>query len=335
MEDRLPLQGAGGAEHRAGACDEDAPQLTALHPPHQPPAAHRRHAAAAAAARVWVLLLGEQRVAAVDQLAVGHLHAAALEQLHQQVAADPAQVAGGDQVVVVGAAACVLQMGHDGVVHRRGHGCAHVVRVLDLLIHHAPHRAAAYFQILRLGVGRQQRAAAGGGGPGGLGRALGAHLQGKAKLALRRAEVAGGAADGVVQKAAGEQRAAQHQRLHEGGARAVLAEEGDAQRPGGEARRDDLVVQVAGDHHLHVLRAEACLLQRVIHRPAHHLALRQLPALHAQQVIVQQDVELIRQRALALFGAHDAGAGGDARRVVVHEGLSAHSAHRNHILAIQ
>ena len=75
---------------------------------------HAGTAAAAGAAAVYVLTVGvEDQQAAVG--VVGQLYPVPLCQLAQQVAAQPPQVAGDDQVIEVRAAAGVLQVGAYGV----------------------------------------------------------------------------------------------------------------------------------------------------------------------------------------------------------------------------
>ncbi len=75
------------------------------HALHQPAAADRGDAPAAAAAGVGILFLKEHARAAVDQLFIGHVGFVAVEQLHQDVPPDPAEIACGDQVVIGGGAA--------------------------------------------------------------------------------------------------------------------------------------------------------------------------------------------------------------------------------------
>ncbi len=311
---RLALLAADRAEHRAGAGDQRAFELAALQSLHQPAAADGGDAPASAAAGVGILFLKEDARAAVDQLFIGHVGFVAVEQLHQDVPPDPAEVACGDQVVVGGGAAGVGEVGRDAGADGRRHRRAHVVGIFDLQVDDAADRAAGHAQRVRRGLPGQQRAAAGRGRPARLRRALVAHLHRKAELALGGAVVARRGAERVVQIAAGDERRAEDQCLDERRARAVQPEERDAERPRGEARGDDLAVQVAAQHRLRRVGGEVGGAERALDGAADHLALGHLPALLAEQVILEDHVEPFRQRPLALLRTDDRGLRSDERR---------------------
>lgn len=85
--------------------------------------------------------------AAVDVLGLGVVdeHAAVLqifefnavpvEEIQQDLLAQAAQIAGDNQIIVRGPAACVPKMGLNGVIGGGGHGGPHIVGVLDALVH--------------------------------------------------------------------------------------------------------------------------------------------------------------------------------------------------------
>ena len=99
--DALGLHGACGAEHRSGTDEQHLAKFPALHALHQPSAGDGGDAAAAAAARVGVLFLIKQRGAAVHQLFRRQGAAALAEELQEYLAADPTEVAGGDEVEII------------------------------------------------------------------------------------------------------------------------------------------------------------------------------------------------------------------------------------------
>jgi len=158
---------------------------------------------------------------------------------------------------------------------------------------------------------------------------------GKRELAFRRTEVAGGDAEGVFKEASRDQRGAHYQGLYKGGASAVQPDKGDAQRARGEGRCDDLVVQVAAQHGLHVLIGQLRLIHGVFGAAAHHFHLRQLPALLPEKVVLQHRVEPACQWAAPLLGADDAGVGNDGGGMLVEKCLLSDMAHSTHPLTSQ
>ena len=111
------MEGSGGAE-------QDIVPPPGPHPIQKVPGEHRGAAPAAGAAAVDVLVLGVENEGAAVHM-VGEGVSLPLQQLHQQLAAQAAQVPGDDQVVEVGGASGVPQVGGDGVHRRRGRsqGC--------------------------------------------------------------------------------------------------------------------------------------------------------------------------------------------------------------------
>ena len=108
--DALPLERGGGGEQGAGAAEEQAPPAALLHTVEQKAGEHRGGAAAARAAAVDVLGLG-----VVDEhaavLQIFEFNAVPVEEIQQNLLAQAAQIAGDNQIIVRGPAACVPKMG--------------------------------------------------------------------------------------------------------------------------------------------------------------------------------------------------------------------------------
>ena len=208
-----------------------------------------------------------------------------------------------------------------------------MVRVLDLVIDDAPQCAGGDAQPRTI-PRHEQRAAGRRGRPLGRRRALRAHLQGEAKLAFRRAEVAGGGAERVLQLAAADERRGQHQPLHERRTGTVEPHQRHAQRAGSETRGDNLVVEVAAEERLRLFRGQTAHLHGARGAAAQHLALPHLPRLLTEEIVLRGFVEIRRQRPLALLGADDGGVRGDARRMLIDE-RAAPDSHSNHSFAAQ
>ena len=66
-------------------------------------------------------------------LQIFEFNAVPVEEIQQNLLAQTAQIAGDDQIVVRGPAACVPKMGLNGVIGGGGHGGPHVVGALDSL----------------------------------------------------------------------------------------------------------------------------------------------------------------------------------------------------------
>ena len=113
--DALPLERGGGGEQGAGAAEEQAPPAALLHTVEQKAGEHRGGAAAARAAAVDVLGLG-----VVDEhaavLQIFEFNAVPVEEIQQNLLAQAAQIAGDNQIIVRGPAACVPKMGLNGII---------------------------------------------------------------------------------------------------------------------------------------------------------------------------------------------------------------------------
>ena len=178
-------------------------------------------------------------------------HAVPAEEIQQNFLAQRAQVAGDQEVKVIGAQVEVVEVGADGVVGRRRHGRAHVGRVLDAEIHHGAHGGGVEHHIsLPL---PQKHAARPGDGPLGGGRALAAVAQGEAVLPLGGGEVGRAHGRGHLGIAAVDGYPCQEQRLGHGGAGAVESQKGDVGVPDGEAGAHALVEKIAAQQDVDVL----------------------------------------------------------------------------------
>ena len=112
--DGLPLKGGGGGVEGPGGAEKDVAPLALPQAGQQKGGQHAGAAAAAGAAAVDVLTAGvEDQQAAVS--VVGQRYPVPLRQPSQQVAAQPPQIAGDDQVIEVRAAAGVLHVSAYGV----------------------------------------------------------------------------------------------------------------------------------------------------------------------------------------------------------------------------
>ena len=112
--DRLPLGGGHGGVEGTGGAEEQIFPPPLRQPREEIAGEHRGGAAAARAAAVDVLALGVKEETAAVGVVLQH-DAPALQKLQKELAAQPPQVPGDDQVIEVGAAASVLKVGGDGV----------------------------------------------------------------------------------------------------------------------------------------------------------------------------------------------------------------------------
>ena len=125
-----------------------------------------------------------------------------------------------------------------------------------------------------------------------------------AVLALGGTEMAAGRADRGGGVLAVQQHPAQAQAFGHGGAGSVEADERDAQFPGGEGGRDDLVEQVATQKELHVFGLQAALLDGLSDGVQVEALFGQLKGFLAVELILGHVVEQRAQRPFALFPAH-------------------------------
>ena len=247
------------------------------------------------------------------------------EQLREDIAAHRAQIAGDDQVIVLGRGAGVPKHRPQGVEGGGCHGRAHVGHVCYAHVHDLPPGGVGDIGPLRLDT---QNAASGGGGcPLGGGAALAAVGQGRAVLPLGGAEVGGRLRRGDGGAAAGDGCGCQRQRLAHGGACAVHPVEGDVEIPQGEGGADILVQQVAGEHAVHVLRRQTALLQRQPQGVGLHLRLALLPRFPPAEGILRHRVKVAAQRPRALQPSRHRRAADDARRLQKPAGLAAQAFH--------
>ena len=137
-----------------------------------------------------------------------------------------------------------------------------------------------------------------------------------------------------MQIAAADQRRGQHQPLHKRRAGTVEAHQRHAQGAGGKTRGDDLVVEIAAEERLRILRDDVRVGHGARHTAAQHLTLPHLPGLLSKEIVPRDFVEPRRQRALAFLGADDGGMRGDARRAIVEE-RALPDPHKNHSFTAQ
>ncbi len=107
---------------------------------------------------VGVLLRRVERRAAVAEPVGKKGHAPLGHQVHQKLTADAAQIPGDDVVVRLRTAPRILKVGGHRIRHGRGHRRAHVVGVLDLIVHDAARRAVRQAAQAFFAPGHQRRA---------------------------------------------------------------------------------------------------------------------------------------------------------------------------------
>ena len=136
-----------------------------------------------------LLLPVEQQQSAVGIAAV-HVEAVPGHQILYHAVADGTQIAGDDQVIVLGRGAGIPEQGLQRVDGRRGHGPAHVALVVDAHVHHPAHGGVG--KIRPVAAAAQNAAARGGSRPLGGGAPLGAVGEWHAVLPLGGAVMRGG-----------------------------------------------------------------------------------------------------------------------------------------------
>ena len=174
----------------------------------------------------------------------------------EELAAHMAEVAGVDGVEILRFAVGVPQVVQQGGGSCRGHGCAHVVDVLDLVILH-PAEGHSPDADARSG-GPQQTGSGGGGSPLGCGGADGSIAERGAELTLCRAEMAGRHGQQPVGHPGGTERSPQPQRF---GHRAAGPEQPgvrDAQRPQGIVGGRALGLEIPGQHKADLFFGDLC-----------------------------------------------------------------------------
>lgn len=310
--DTLPQPRGGGGHQRPRPRKEYPLERAGGEPLHDIRAHDAARAAAAGCAGVDILLverIEHQAAIRVDGGDVDPL--LLLQQLDQQFGTHGPQIAGEDHVIIRGLGIGIAQKVGDRCTGRRGHGCAHIVGVLDAQIldaakeHLLDARAAARLADHRR-TGR-------GGRPLGGGRPLATVLERIAELLFRGGKVRRRGRDRIVGGAAVREHGRHRQGEGHGGARAVQPGKGDVQLPQAKGGGDALVEQVAGKDHVDLRRGERRLGQRADDRLTHEGALRLFPGGLAHGGIGKNVIELLTQRPLALLFTHDGGAPGDNR----------------------
>ena len=226
--------------------------------------------------------------------------------------ADPAKVAGHDQVVVGRCAAGVCKVRPERLVGGGRHCSAHVVRVRDARVHDRAGRCHGH---ARPASGRREdeRACAGHRPLRGR-RAHTAVFQRKAVLALGGAKVRACERGGGLGIAAVDEHRGQTDRLCHRRACAVQPKIRRTGAAHGVGRAHALVEQVAGEHVVELLRLQTGLAAHARKALPQHGALGLFPALFAEICVLTDAVKAVAQRPLALFFAHDAGGGADHGR---------------------
>ena len=243
------------------------------------------------------------------------------QQFPQQLAAHLAKVTSVDAVELLGLGVRIPEIVQQGGGRRRGHGRAHVVDVLHLIVLHPAEGGCSNAHALALGL--QQAAPGCGGRPLGGGGAHGPVAQGRAELPLGRAEVAGRHGQQVPRGPGTAQHCAQAQGFRHGAAGPEHPRKGHPQLPHGIAGRRALGLQVARKGQLDLLLREGGFFQAEPCGPQLQVSLRRFPAGLAEAVVRGKLVELRCQRALALFLAAHRRPGSDHRRRFKQQGIPA------------
>jgi len=236
-----------------------------------------------------------------------------VEEIQQNLLAQAAQIAGDNQIIVRGPAACVPKMGLNGIIGGGGHSGSHIVSILDALVHNLACGHMGDIGARPLpgedDAARPRHRPLGGGG------ALAAVLQGRAVLPFGGAEMGGGHGGGVGGETAVQQQGGQRQALRHSGTGAIQPEEGDVLPPDGEAGANALVEQVAGQNIVQGGGAQPRLVQRGGEGQLLHGGLRLLPGLFPKRIVLIDLVEAVGQRALPFFFPHHIGVARDGGRV--------------------
>lgn len=117
--DAFSLHGGGGGVESPGAAEEDVLPLALAHFLEDIPGEDHRAAPAARAARVDILLFQVEEKHAAVLVVVVEGDPVPAEEVHHDLVSQGPQVAGDDQVIVVGAQAGVLEVGLEGLVGGR------------------------------------------------------------------------------------------------------------------------------------------------------------------------------------------------------------------------
>lgn len=118
--DALALIGRRGREQRARGREQQPVPLLLPHPAQKIPVEYAGGAAAAAAAAVHVLPLAVKEQQPAIVVVPRHIHAVALEQIHHDVVAQLAEVAGKDKIIILRLRLRVPEHGGERVVGRGG-----------------------------------------------------------------------------------------------------------------------------------------------------------------------------------------------------------------------
>ena len=198
-----------------------------------------------------------------------------MKEVDEDAASEAAEVTGHDQVIVLRAKPCVLEMRFERGKRRRRHGSAHVARVLDAVVLDPADGGAVDERAAAL---RADDAAAGAGDrPLRGGRPLTAVAKRKTVLPLGGCKVRGGQCGRALCVARVDGGSGKRQPLCHGRARAVQTEKRDLCAAHGEGGADALVEQVACKQHVQLAAAGRGLLPRSIERQLLKARLSLLP----------------------------------------------------------
>ena len=188
-----------------------------------------------------------------------------------------------------------MEITDDRVHRRRRHACPHILGILEPIVHDLPHRDARDPD-MALPCPHQERSAPGHGPVGGE-RSLAGISERKPKLLLRTPEVAGRHCQHVLPVSGSSTHGRKRKRLTGCGTRPIQPEHGDLQSLHSHGGGDPLPEQISAEQISHLFRRHMRLPESQRACLFLHVALRFLPGLRSEQIVLIYHIEQLRQRA--------------------------------------
>lgn len=264
----------------------------------------------------------------VDDLAAIHMVGGDIQpllpcEILQYPAAEGAQIPRDDEIVLLGVLMDATKVGQNGVACGGGHGGAHIVDVGHPIVYDLAERRRrdADAVSLRRNEGSPRRRHR----PLRLRRTGTAELQGIAVLPLGGCEMAARCRHGAPYKAPVDERGGDGEGLCHRRAGPVHTQEGNRKIACGEARRDDLVEEIARDDHVHLVPFEPRVFDRAVDHRGDHLAFRLFEGGFAEHVVGERALDVAADDALTLLRPRHRARCDDARLLFEVDGLVSHN----------
>ena len=260
----------------------------------------------------------EDKCAAVGQLAAQR-QMMALPQFQQQILTQLTQIAGDNQVEVIGRSVEVVHMRLNRIKSRRRHSGAHVVGIFNAQIRNGANGAA--LDPRTCSGGADQSGTCAGDCPLSSGSALTSVAQRETVLPLGRREVGRSHRSDFIGKTASDHHCGDQQAFCHGGTGTVQTKMGNTRITETEGRTDALIQKIAGQYQIEVAFGHIGLFCQLFQRQLLHPFLCLFPGPLAEKSILGSDIKGMRQRPLRLFFSRDTGPAADDRQLRQYEAL--------------